>query len=155
MQVLSRGTTGTRTHGAPLTSPRIRMWVVWISGIGALHLGADIGPETGHSPDVYYVPFLVTGDPYMLEEMQFQATYDHMRMQGTKHWGVHDALRSHAWTMRTLAHCIAATPAGALPSWLQPKSYWEAYVAEALMWCLANGPNKGDAHTSSGSRIWR
>ena len=116
--------------------------------------GADIGPETGHSPDVSYVPFLVTGDPYMLEEMQFQATYDNAHAR-------HEALGR---ARRAAVVCLDHAERGTLHSgdagrraaiWLQPKSYWEAYVAEALVWCLANGPNKAAGTYSSGSRIWR
>ena len=55
-----------------------------------------------------YVPFLLTGDPYYLEEMQFAATYNVLASNGAARrssFCIGFALRAHAWALRALAEC--------------------------------------------------
>jgi hypothetical protein len=72
-------------------------------------------PDVSHQPSLSYVPYLVTGDYYHLEELQFWANWDlfygpadfHGYSKGLVSW---DQVRGQAWALRTLAHAAYATP---------------------------------------------
>jgi len=72
-------------------------------------------PDTAHQPSLAYLPYLVTGDYYYLEEMQFWAMYDafvsnpNYREKG-KGLVIWDQLRGQAWSLRTLAQAAYITP---------------------------------------------
>jgi hypothetical protein len=113
--------------------------------------GTDWGPEVNHAPLLGYVPYLLTGDPYFLENMQFMASW----VLGAAYYGrANEALvftpdpssptapgfprrwpswryqtRGLAWSLRTYTACYLATPTS-VPSWLQPKSYWSQVIAD-------------------------
>ena len=82
--------------------------------------------DNAHEPALAYLPYLLTGDPYHLETLQFQATWNY----GQCSVGYRPTLgqaRQFAWDMRTLGQCARITPA-AVPSWLLPQSYWAAFL---------------------------
>ena len=87
---------------------------------------ADTGIEldVAHQPQLAAIPFLMTGDPYYLEELQFAATYNLLSGPRTApaQWGS-GQVRAYAWSLRTLALAAALTPEDA-PSWLLPRAYW-------------------------------
>ncbi len=72
-------------------------------------------PEPGHEPSLTYVPYLVTGDLFYLEESQFWATANplgtdpgaHGYELGLLSW---DQVRAQAWGLRTLGHVAYITP---------------------------------------------
>jgi hypothetical protein len=72
-------------------------------------------PDDSHQPSLAYVPYLVTGDHYHLEELQFWANWnlfyqgDHGGSQGilTGRWV---QIRATAWSLRTLGHAAFITP---------------------------------------------
>jgi hypothetical protein len=72
--------------------------------------------DTAHQPSFAYVPYLVTGDYYFLEELQFWATYNFVAQtpayrgfaRGLIHRGEQD--RAQAWGLRTLGHAAYITP---------------------------------------------
>jgi hypothetical protein len=70
-------------------------------------------PEVAHQPSLSYVPYLVTGDHFHLEELQFWANWNlfywgnHGGAQGLM---VYDQVRAQAWGLRTLGHAAYATP---------------------------------------------
>lgn len=71
--------------------------------------------DTAHQPDVFYLPYLLTGDLYYLEGLQFWATachYDANPWYRSFDRGLvgSDQGRGQAWTMRSLAECLAITP---------------------------------------------
>jgi hypothetical protein len=86
--------------------------------------------DCAHMPALGYLPFALTGDPYFLEELQFEAVSD---------LGIHnpdyrqldkclvreDQTRSYAWSIRALFQLATLTPEN-VPSWLLPLSYWQA-----------------------------
>jgi hypothetical protein len=88
--------------------------------------------DTSHVPALTYVPYLLTGDPYYLEELQFQANWD---------WGAMPAdyrpnapqSRHFAWAMRNLFQACRITPSP-LPSWMLPSSYWRGRVDVIRQW---------------------
>lgn len=68
-----------------------------------------------HQPSLAYVPYLVTGDYYYLEEMQFWAMYDTFASNpGYRNAGagllIPEQLRGQAWGLRTLAQAAYLTP---------------------------------------------
>jgi hypothetical protein len=84
--------------------------------------------DTAHQPALAYVPYLLTGDPYHLEDMQFQATWNFGSQ--TASYRLHSMqARIFAWNLRTLAQCARITPA-TVPTWLLPKAYWATWLTE-------------------------
>jgi len=69
--------------------------------------------EPSHEPDFAYVPYLVTGDYFYLEEMQFWASWNIMygsSRDGVNGYVVWDQVRGQAWSLRSIAHAAYATP---------------------------------------------
>ena len=98
-------------------------------------------PDTAHQPSFAYVPYLVTGDYYYLEEMQFWAMYSTFTSnpsyrehgKGLVKW---DQVRGQAWTLRTLAQA----------AWISPdsdplKAHFEYFLNTNLDWYNANYTN--------------
>ena len=77
--------------------------------------------DTSHEPDLGYVPFLLTGDPYALEELQYTVTYNYVCLApDAKNWyNLTGAVRAHAWSLRCMARAARVTPAS-VPQWLHP-----------------------------------
>jgi hypothetical protein len=90
-----------------------------------------VGPATmggwtvdlAHQPSFAFIPYLITGDWYFLEELYFWAAYDLARGNpGTtqayhRHvtWGIlnnDQEIRGVAWALRNLAHAALAAPDG-------------------------------------------
>lgn len=79
------------------------------------------GWDPAHSPSVGYMSYLLSGEPYFMEEVQFAATTHFMwnsdspaRRDGSKGLMVPVPgavqVRSSAWTIRTLVQALAITP---------------------------------------------
>jgi hypothetical protein len=74
-------------------------------------------PDISHQPDLAYLPYLVTGDHYYLEELQFWAMYDvfssnpgyRKDAQGLL---APEQVRGQAWGLRTLGRAAYITPDG-------------------------------------------
>ena len=81
--------------------------------------------DQGHMPSVSYVPFLLTGDPYYLEENQFWANQNMLALPASSRFMVMG--RYLAWPLRACFECFMATP-DTVPTWLLPKSYWLYWV---------------------------
>ena len=131
--------------------------------------GADWDPDVAHHPCLSFVPYLITGDPFFLENLQFVASWTLYANGGNRAAGlaVNNAdlnspmmpgspqdfasfryqTRSFAWTIRTNAAAYIATPAS-VPSWLLPKAYWKRILdqngAKAQSW----GPDYPRDHSS-------
>jgi hypothetical protein len=73
--------------------------------------------EPSHEPSLAFVPYLITGDRYYLEEMQFWSQWNawgtapeyHGFAKGLIGW---DQIRGQGWSLRTLAQAAYATPDG-------------------------------------------
>ena len=83
--------------------------------------------STSHDPALNYVPYLLTGDPYFLEELQFQGNqllgitnYNRGRLQVL----IPGETRSFAWSIRTIFQLARVTP-NVTPKWLKPRAYWK------------------------------
>jgi hypothetical protein len=71
--------------------------------------------DIAHQPSLAYVPYLVTGDYYYLEEMQFWAMVDVFASnpayrENIKGLVTSEQLRGQAWALRTLAQAAYITP---------------------------------------------
>lgn len=72
-------------------------------------------PDDAHQPSIAFVPYLVTGDYWQLEELQFWANWNMILgnpgyrkdKTGLLFWGQN---RAQAWSMRTLGHAAYLTP---------------------------------------------
>lgn len=110
--------------------------------------------DGAHQPSLAFLPYLVTGDYYYLEEMQFWAATNPLGTapgssgngQGLLRW---DQVRAQAWGMRTLGHVAYITPDGNPMKEYFTKQldnnlnfYHEAYVV--------GNPNKLGAYDGSG-----
>ena len=89
--------------------------------------GAKVMYDTQHSPALAYVPFLLTGDPYYLEELQFTANADVLAQPPSSRWRLNG--RGLAWGLRNSLYAWAATPEH-VPDWLLPRDYWSRHVDE-------------------------
>jgi hypothetical protein len=71
--------------------------------------------DASHQPGFAYLPYLVTGDYYYLEELQFWAMYNVFQSnpgyrQNIKGLLYRDQVRGQAWSLRTLAEAAYITP---------------------------------------------
>jgi len=72
-------------------------------------------PEASHHPTLAYLPYLITGDYYLMEEMVFWGNWmlfygESGRRGGAQGLLVWDQVRGQAWMLRTLAEAAYATP---------------------------------------------
>ncbi len=95
-------------------------------------LPSDITVDSAHQPALAYLPYLLTGDPYHLEDMQFAANWNRGTKPPRYRLSVSQA-RAFAWSMRTLGQCAKVTPAKT-PRWLLPQAYWRADLDRMLAW---------------------
>ena len=93
----------------PLPVPRCA------GGKDARLCGTPYSHDTAHQPSLTYLPYLLTGDYYYLEELQFWAASNPLATapansgygQGLVRW---QQLRGQAWSLRTLGHAAYITP---------------------------------------------
>jgi hypothetical protein len=102
--------------------------------------------DVPHMPSFAYYPYMVTGDYYYMEEMQFWAALTaispnpHYR-EFSKGLVKNDQVRGQAWSLRTYAQAAYLTPDN------DPlKSYFTGLVNNNLDWYLANYVNNASAN---------
>ncbi|HOD81981.1 MAG: hypothetical protein BWX88_04804 [Planctomycetes bacterium ADurb.Bin126] len=89
-------------------------------------------PDIAHQPSLAFIPYLVTGDRYFVDEMAFWAnfcllgSYEHEGAQALIH---HNELRGIAWATRNLADAAAYMPDGEAM-----KKYLEEKLRNNLAW---------------------
>ncbi len=96
--------------------------------------------ESAHAPAASYMPYLLTDDPFFLENLQAQATYP---IEWTAQFTniapglvIANELRAWAWSMRSIFQARFVTPEK-VPSWLKPRDYWERICHQNLtFFCL-------------------
>jgi len=77
--------------------------------------GSPYTQDTAHQPSMAYLPYLLTGDYYYLEELLFWAASNPLETdpsnsgygQGLVRW---QQVRGQAWSLRTLGHAAYITP---------------------------------------------
>jgi hypothetical protein len=88
--------------------------------------------DTNHEPALAYLPFMLTGDPYHLETMQFQVTFDYIVVPGPARF-VMGQPRGQAWLLRTLAQAATVTPEST-PQWLMRRGYFQQLLNAKRDW---------------------
>jgi hypothetical protein len=102
--------------------------------------------DTAHQPSLAYLPYLLTGDYYYLEELQFWAMYDAIYFiaayrDGAKGLVKSAQIRGQAWMMRSFAQAAYITPDK------DPlKSHFTQLVANNLSWFNATYTNNPKAN---------
>lgn len=82
-----------------------------------------LSPDAAHQPPLSYLPFMLTGDPYHLEQTQLIASWnviwrpDDYRYRTTQ-------VRGEAWTLRTWGQVAKVTP-DRVPRWMLPRAHWQ------------------------------
>ena len=107
--------------------------------------GTPITPDSAHQPSLAYVPYLVTGDYYYLEELQFWANWNIFRSnpdyrggnQGLVNW---EEVRGQSWSLRTLTQAAYITPDSHLM-----KKYFVDRVNYNITWYVNEYPNNPSA----------
>jgi hypothetical protein len=112
-------------------------------------LFVGLGAETSHEPSLDFIPYLVTGERYYLEELQFWSQSNawetapeyHGFAKGLVGW---DQIRGTAWSLRTLAQAAYITPdADPLKGPLQRELHANAAWFD---WNYTNNPNANVFH---------
>ncbi len=103
-------------------------------------------PDSPHEPGFAYLPYLVTGDYYYLEELQFWSMYNMFQFAPTyrqiqKGLINSDQVRGQAWSMRSLGEAAYITP-DADPL----KSQFNDFVNYNLDWYNAQYTNNPTAN---------
>lgn len=102
--------------------------------------------DSAHEPAFNYLPYLLTGDYYQLEELQFWAMWNVFKTNPGYRGNVlgllhQDQVRGQAWGMRTLADAAYITPDQ------DPlKQQLQGLVANNLTWYNANYTNNTSAN---------
>jgi len=99
-----------------------------------------VSHDTAHHPSLFFIPFLLTEDPFWLEELQY-STLRHILASNFERTS-NDAgqrlaifkgqMRGFAWGYRDILHAHYLTPDDA-PNWLLPKSYYDKLLADILI----------------------
>ena len=115
----------------------------WVKGSEAIRspegkLLCEWNLDSAHDPALNYLPFLLTGDPYHLEELQFQCNRNlgwtgYHRSENKLQLVYPGETRSFAWSIRTLFQVAACTPAST-PKWLKPRAYWKRMLDDNFKW---------------------
>jgi hypothetical protein len=137
----------------------------WVKGPQAMRdadnkVTCEWGLDSAHDPGLNYVPFLLTEDPFHLEELQFQGNQTlgwtgYHRAQNKLQIVYPGETRSFAWSMRTMFQLAAVTPE-TTPGWLKPRAHWKRIVGDNLKWFsehYVNNPSPACAVFSAGPRI--
>ena len=128
-------------------------------------------PDSGHSPSLSFVPFMLTGDPFHLEQLQYHCNHMQLAMPGNT-GRISGTGRYYAWPLRCVGQLVIAMP-DTVPSWMLPKAYFVRWldrfraVAEAAMndttdpWHTVfhlmpdSGPSNAADPPGSGAHIWQ
>jgi hypothetical protein len=111
--------------GAPLDVIRYAKATIYDRQSGDPYIATTktgIGLDSAHMPAVAYLPFLLTGDPYHLETLQFQVTFNYLELPGPARYRTNQT-RGQAWILRNLGQAATVTPE-VTPQWLMHQSYF-------------------------------
>ncbi len=97
-------------------------------------------PDISHQPSFSYIPYMVTGDAYYLDETLFWANWNMGKINPGYRGGgqglIHDEqMRGQAWALRTLGEA-----ARALPDRHAMKSYFQRKLNDNLAWYVQQYP---------------
>ncbi len=121
--------------GAPLDTIRYDKATIYSPEAGKPFIArtkTGVTVDPAHQPAIAYVPFLLTGDPYHLETMQFQSTYNIVTWPANARYRTHQ-VRGHAWSLRTLGQLARVTP-DATPRWMLRRGYFQELLNKQRDW---------------------
>ena len=115
--------------------------------------------EGSHFYPCANLPWLLTDDPFILEELQFgcnwQILFDayHRTGQGLEGLDYPGQTRQFAWGLRDLFQLAASCPAS-VPTWLRPRSYWQSCIDDNKEFALryVNSPARIQARFRTWTR---
>ncbi|MBI3900080.1 MAG: hypothetical protein HY308_17565 [Gammaproteobacteria bacterium] len=95
-------------------------------------------PDTPHQPSMAYLPYLITGDHFYLEELEFWADWNIFAYNPAyRHYALgildHDEVRGKAWNLRTLGQVSFIAPDSD-----SFKNYFATMLANNLDWFPLN-----------------
>ncbi len=102
-----------------------------------------IRPEDAHHPCLSYIPFLLTGDPFHAEELQYQINY----YLGAEHnvdvrRYIFDKLQTRGWAWMLRSTVFAYLACDNIQSGrLLPKEFWKKVLDNNLAWITDNFMN--------------
>jgi hypothetical protein len=137
------------TTGAPLDWTKYPNATMYSPSGAAPYISNPPSPVTldsAHMGSFAYVPFLLTGDPYALEWVQFVAVYNVVCLSpgARQNFSLGNAVRAVAWALRSLVQAATVTPED-VPGWLLPKALFKARLDDQRQWFLdryVNGTTK-------------
>jgi hypothetical protein len=94
----------------------------------------SVHPDSAHQPALAYLPFLLTGDPYHLETLQFQAIWNVLSRPPHYRYSMGE-VRGTAWSMRTLGEAARITP-DAVPRWFLPRTFFGRLLDSYRDWLI-------------------
>jgi len=103
-------------------------------------------PDDAHQPSIAFLPYLISGDYYFLEELQFWANYNLIQMnpyyrdlqKGLLNRG---QVRGQAWSLRTLGQAAFITPDS------HPlKAYFDEKVRNNIDWYTSEYPQNNQSN---------
>jgi hypothetical protein len=130
-----------RTYAQASCYPDSRAGTPWV-----VTVGSTVTVDTAHIPALAYLPYVLTGDPYHLEDLQFMANYAWLALPAAYRPSIPQS-RMFAWYLRSLAQAARVTPA-TVPSWLLPQSYWAGFLTDNRTFLEANYVNNPSPVTS-------
>lgn len=102
--------------------------------------------DISHQPNLVFLPYLLTGEFYYLEELQFWAMYDVFNSNPNyrghaKGWIKPEQVRGQAWALRTLAEAAYITPDDH-----RLKAHFVQILDSNLDWYIAEYPDNPAAN---------
>jgi hypothetical protein len=106
-------------------------------------------PDSAHAPSLDYVPYLMTGDYFYLEEMMFWANWNMANIDPGYRAKAHgflqaNQLRAQAWALRSLGDA-----ARLVPDHHKMKTYFTSRLQQNLEWYVDHYPRNPDPETSA------
>lgn len=97
-------------------------------------------PDTPHQGSFAYIPYMITGDSFYLDEVMFWAAWNIANInpvyRESKGLIVENQIRGQAWAMRSLMEAAFAVPDGH-----PQKSYFRTALQNNIDWYRTNGTN--------------
>jgi hypothetical protein len=117
-------------------------------------MSGDTGwtPEIAHQPDLSYVPYLLTGERWILDNLQAQAvfnlmhTWPHERQDGQGLLANGGEVRGGAWALRQIGEAAWASPEGSAEQAYFAKvndTNWKWLVSKIPEWTAIQGEAHG------------
>jgi hypothetical protein len=130
------------------THPNLKHWSK--NPLSSIHCSGKcstkLKPNAAHEPSIGFVPYLLTGDHYYLEELEFWAAWNPLHTS-PKYRGYDKGLfkwtqvRGQAWSLRTLGQLAYITPDDAAM-----KDYWKHQLENNLHYYNQHYPNNPNAN---------